>query len=39
MSLFPKPLQERIIKERLEKEWEPEHKSNLAAVSRFSGIG
>ena len=34
INLYPKPLAERIVKERLEKDWEPSHKLVLAQVMR-----
>jgi hypothetical protein len=33
INLYPKPLQERIMKERLEKDWDPTHKLNMALVT------
>jgi hypothetical protein len=41
VNLAPNPLLERISKERLEKDWEPGHKLNLAQVksrSRHSSL-
>ena len=34
INFFPKSLLERITKERLEKEWEPNHKLNVALVAK-----
>jgi tripeptidyl-peptidase-2 len=34
INLFPKSLQERITKEKIEKEWEPNHKLQVALVAK-----